>query len=206
LNQVWKTAVRPTDGNIYAVGFFTSNSKNTPFPDGMAFYNGYTWIPLDIDTPTKVSSGGIVNAITFGPDNSIYIGGQWVGTAYAAAVGEIVNDGMGDAYPTFRARNSGSGTARLYQLVNTLTGDGLYFNYALLAGEEIVLTTKPGERSFTSSFFGNIFRSIQPGSNLSSFRLLSGTNYVSLFADSDNVSASLYWTPRGDSVDMGTIA
>lgn len=205
LNQVWALASRPADGNIYATGLFTWNSNNIPMPDGIAYFNGYTWIPLDIDTPTKVSTGGIVNAIAFGPDSSIYIGGQWVGTANAAAVAEIINTGIGEAYPIFKARNMGAGTARIYQLVNTLTGDGLYFNYAMLPGEEIILTTEPGARSFTSSFFGNVFGNILPGSNISSFRLMPGTNYVSLFCDSGSVVSSFYWTPRSDSIDGGTV-
>jgi hypothetical protein len=205
-NQVTRLAVQPSTGNIYATGIFSYNSKNIPFPDGMAIYNGYTWLPLDIDTAIKVSSGGVVNAIAFGPDNSLYVGGQWSGTAHAAAVAEIVNDGMGEAYPTFKALNTGAGTARIYQLVNTLTGDGLYFNYSMLPGEELTLITRPGERTFTSSFFGNVFNSFLPGSNIASFRLLSGTNYISLYCDSSNVTTSFYWQSRHDSIDGGTIA
>jgi hypothetical protein len=108
-------------------------------------------------------------------------------------------------YPTLRLRNrSASGTARLYQLLNTTTNNGIYFNYVMQPGESALLTLQPGARSFQSSAQGNIFGQILPGSNLASFGLLPGTNYVSFFADNDSLEASFFWTPRSWSADGGT--
>lgn len=200
---VERIQVDPKTGDVYAAGRFGASGNRMTFPDSVARWNQYAWLPLDIDLP--LGTDAIVRGLALAPMGDVYIGGQWTGTATAAAVGEIVNGGMGDAYPVFKARNMGAGTARLFQLVNTFTGDGLYFNYALLPGEEVTLTTEPGMRSFTSSFLGNVFSSILPGSNISGFRLTNGTNYISLFCDSGSVAASMFWTPRSDAVDGGTI-
>ena len=112
---------------------------------------------------------------------------------------------MGEAYPIIKMRNISATTIRLYQLVNTFTGDALYFNLTFEPGEELTLITEPGQRSFISSFSGNLFGNIIPGSNIASFRLMPGTNYLSLYCDSGSVAASAYWTPRSDSADGGTI-
>jgi hypothetical protein len=188
------------DGNILIVGDF-NRSGSVPFPDRMTLWNGYVFLPLDVDLP----GANQIQAVARTPTGTTYVGGAFVGTAHSAVVTQAVNTGMGDAYPTFKARNTGVGTVRLYQLVNTTTGLGLYFNHVLAAGEEVVLTTEPGQRSFTSSFAGNIFNTIVPGSNNTGMYLKSGTNSISFFADSGSVAASMYWQPSGDSVDMGTI-
>lgn len=204
-NQVSSLTTDPATGDIYAAGWFNFSGPRRPIPDGMARFNGYCWLPLDLDINASTSNLDVVSAITFGLDHSIYVGGQWQGSAFCASVAEIVNGGMGEAYPVLQARNTGNGTARLYQLVNTLTGDGLYFDYALLAGESVMLTTGPGNCSLTSSAFGNVFGNILPGSNIAGFSLLPGTNYLSFFTDSDSVVTSIYWTQRSDSIDGGTV-
>lgn len=186
-------------GDVYAVTQAAANSGPLNFPDNMARWNGYRWLPLDVDLP-----GAGIDTILLTPARTMYIGGAFTGTAQVAGVAQIVNSGMADVYPIFKARNSSAGTITLYQLVNTLTGAGLYFDLRLEIGEEVTLVTEPGNRSFTSSFRGNIFSSIIPGSNLADFALKAGTNYLSFFADSGSVAASVFWTPRGDSFDMGT--
>lgn len=201
--SIYGLYVDQRSGDIYAGGFFQATGAR-PFPDGVARWNGYTWLPLDFDVGAVPA--GAIKAIETGIDRSLYIGGIWTGTAQAAGVTQIFNTGIGVAYPVFTARNIGAGTARVYQLVNTYpTGDGMYFDLVLQPGEEVTLTTEPGNRSFTSTFEGNVFGKILGGSNIASFRLMPGTNWISLFCDSGSVAASLYWTPRSDSVDGGTI-
>ena len=127
------------------------------------------------------------------------------GLGFAASVGTIVNVGRAQSYPTLRLRNLSSGTARAYQLLNTTTGNAIFFNYTLLPSESALLTLQPGARSFTSSMRGNIFGLIQPGSNLATWALLPGTNYVSFFSDNDSLEASFFWTPKSHSIDGGTV-
>lgn len=188
------------DGNILIVGDF-NRSGSVLFPDRMTLWNGYVFLPLDVDLP----GASQIQTVAKTPSGTTYIGGAFVGTAHSAVVTQAVNAGMADAYPTFKARNTGVGTVRLYQLVNMTTGLGLYFNHVLAAGEEVTLTTEPGMRSFTSSFAGNIFNTIVPGSNNTGMYLKAGTNHISFFADSGSIATSMYWQARGDSVDMGTV-
>ncbi len=139
-------------------------------------------------------------------DKTLYVGGDFVGTTYAASIGTLVNTGRAAVYPVLRLRNlHATGTARLYQLLNTTTGAGLYFNYIMLPGEQALLTLQPGQRSFQSSVRGNIFGVIIPGSNLATFNLLSGTNYISFFSDQDSLEASFFWQPKGWAADSGTV-
>lgn len=189
-----------SDGNLIVVGDF-NRSGSVLFPDRMAIFNGYAFLPADVDLP----GANQIQAVAQSVSGTTYIGGAFVGTAHSAVITQVVNTGMGDAYPVFKARNTGVGTVRIYQLTNTTTGFGLYFNHVLAAGEEITLVTESGERSFTSSFAGNIFNVIVPGSNITGMYLKSGTNHISFFADSGSVAASMYWTNQHDSVDGGTI-
>jgi hypothetical protein len=153
-----------------------------------------------------ISVGTSIYALEYALDNSLYIAGDFSGLASCAAIGTAVNAGHAAVYPTLRLRNlSASGTARIYQLVNTTTGNGLYFNYTMQPGEQATLILQPGERSFQSSAFGNIFGKILPGSNLASFNLLPGTNYLSFFSDNTSLEASIFWQSRGWSSDGGTV-
>lgn len=203
IDTTWVTTVTvdQNTGDIYAGGAFNV-AGGISVPDGFARWNGYAWLPIDID----VTGQGTFNAILLAPDQTLYAAGSFAGTARAAAVAQIYNAGMSEAYPTIKVRTTGGGTARLFQVVNTYpTGDGVYFNYTIQPGEEVTLETEPGQRSFTSSYVGNIFGKIIGGSNIASFRLLPGTNWISLFCDSDNVAASIYWRPRSWSADGGTV-
>ncbi len=169
-------------------------------PDSLAQYNGGAWVPFDIDLPGQT----LINVFYTSPTGELYVGGTFNGTAQAASVGTIVNSGMAAVYPTLRMRNIGTTTTRVFQIGNATTGDNIYFYIALLSGEEATLDLSPGQRSFTSSFRGNVFNQIIPGSNLATWRLLPGTNYVSFFAAADTLDISLYWTPRAWSIDQGT--
>lgn len=187
-------------GDVYAWGPAADRSGARVFPDQIAKWNGYVWLPLDVDFQT-----GEVKSVVQAPDRTLYVGGGFSGTAFCAGVAQVVNTGMGEAYPVVKLRNISASTIRLYQLGNTLTGDMLYFDLTFEPGEELTLVTEPGARSFISSFSGNAFGRILPGSNITGLRLMPGANYVSLFCDSGSVAASIYWNSKSDSVDGGTI-
>lgn len=202
-SNVSALAVNPQTGDVYAGGLFI-NSGVVSIPSSVGRFNGYAWIPFDLDMTDIHAASGSVHALAF-RNNTLYIGGNFNGTAYAASVGTIVNTGRSAVYPNLRLRNLSSGTAKIYQLMNTLTGDGIYFNYRMQANEQVVLTLQPGARSFQSTSFGNILNAILPGSNLATLNLLPGTNYVSFLSDNDSLIADFFWQPRGWSIDSGTI-
>ena len=200
---VFKVSANPQTGQVLATGGNWGGVVGSVLvPDNMAIWNGASWLPLDIDIDDATAQ---IRAVEFTPQGGMLLGGLFSGTAHAASVGTIVNTGRAEVYPNLRLRNLGAGTARIYQMLNTTTGDGIYFNYSMLPSEQIALTLQPGQRSFQSSSFGNILNSILPGSNLSTFSLLGGTNYISFFSDNDSVEASFFWTPVGHSIDSGTI-
>ena len=201
-DRVEEIAIDQRSGNVYAIGRFSVSGAGITFPDNAAVWNGYTWLPLDVNVPAS----GTLYSVALSPTGDVYIGGNWAGTVHAASVVPVVNRGRSIVYPNLRLRNLSSGTARIYQLINPTTSAAIYFNLSLLAGEQIDLVTMPGARSFTSSFRGNIFNSILPGSNLATFNLLPGTNYVSFFSDNDSLEASFFWTPRSWSIDGGTVS
>lgn len=191
--------VRNDNSLVLSGSFQLAGSIN--IPDNLAIWNGASYIPLDIDLP----AGADIFSVTQSNDNTLYIGGVFSGTGYAASVGTIVNSGRAIAYPNLRLRNLSAGTARAFQLLNTTTNTGVYFNYTLLGGEQAHLVLQPGARSFQSNVRGNVINTILPGSNLATLNLLPGTNYISFFADNDSLEVSLYWTTRSWSIDGGTI-
>lgn len=202
-NEVESILADSTTGNVYIGGAFTSvGSVNAAA--NYAVWNGYTYLLPDINFNVSGFTLGTVRSIALATDRTLYIAGDFAGTAQAASVGTIINSGRAQAYPTLRLRNYGAGTARIYQLLNTTTGNGIYFNYVMLGGENAKLVLQPGARSFQSDAQGNVFGLILPGSNLATWSLLPGTNYVSFFSDSGSVEAAFYWQPRGWAADSGT--
>lgn len=189
----------PVTGNLLVAGSFTQ-AGSISVASNYAAWNGASWLLPDI------SVGPTVYAMAYAPDNTLYIGGDFTGTAYCASIVALTNSGRAAVYPNLRLRNrSAAGTARIYQLLNTSTGAGIYFNYTMLPGETALLTLQPGQRGFQSSARGNIFGVIIPGSNLATFNLLPGQNTISFFSDQDALEADFYWTPRSWSADGGTI-
>lgn len=186
-------------GDVYAAGNGIANSGERVFPDSMGKWQGYIWLPLDADLPTSAA----INAFLMAPDRTMYVAGAFSGTSQVAGVTTLINRGMSEACPTIKLRNISGVTIRLYQLTNPLTGDAMYFDTTFEPGEELTLTTEAGNRTFSSSFSNNLFGQILPGSSW--LRLVPGTNYLSAFCDSGSVAASIYWQPRSDAIDGGTI-
>lgn len=193
---------------LYVAGN-AANAGSVVLPDGVAKYIGGAWVPLDIELGAGIEAGAggstQIFALAQSPAGTIYMGGDFAGSAIYATTMALTNTGKALAYPTLRLRNLSAGTARVFQLLNTTTNSGIYFNLALQAGENAVLQLTPGQRTFVSSFRGNIFNSIIPGSNLATWNLLPGANNVSFFADQAALEASIYWTPQSWSNDGGTV-
>jgi hypothetical protein len=65
------------------------------------------------------------------------------------------------------------------------------------------LSLIPGSVSFVSNIRGNLLNDIIGGSNITTWRLLPGTNRISFLADNDDLKADIWWTPRHQSADGG---
>lgn len=173
------------DRTLLLGGDFTEAGGLT-MPAQMAGWNGSSYFFLDLIINAAPS------AFAEAPDGTLYIGASTSSDGPAAFVNTLTNDGTADTYPVFVF--TGPGT--VYQLKNYTTGDVLYFNLELNAGETATLTLGPGKISFVSSFRGNIISSILPGSYLATFRIVPGDNTVSAFvagSTSGDTGLSAYW-------------
>jgi hypothetical protein len=199
-NQVSALAVRPTDGTLLAGGTFTV-AGGRAMPDKMAQWNGYAWFPLDIDiaipniTPTPPDPD--IDVLAAAPDGAMLVAYGAETTATSAALTTLANAGSAAAYPTLTV----TGEGRVHQLVNWTTGDALYFDIELLPGEVLTVDMRPTHKSVVSSFRGNVLGAVVPGSALARWRLLPGTNHISLFVNHASASASLAWQERYWSLD-----
>jgi hypothetical protein len=198
--QVSDILVR-TDNTVLIGGTFGTVGSVT-VPNSIAQWTGGAWVPMGILLP---GGNAHITALAQSLDTSLYIGGNFAGIGSAASTGTVVNNGRAFSYPTLRLRNLGAGASRIYQAINTTTGAAIYFNLTMQPGDQAVLETAPGNRSFQSDFLGNIFGAIIPGSNLATFGLAPGINTLSFLADSVGIEVSLYWTPKGWAADSGTV-
>lgn len=100
-----------------------------------------------------------------------------------------------------------NGPGQILPFRNFTTRQNLYFNLTLNTGERAVLKTGLTP-SFTSNFRGDILNTILPGSNVSGFKLIPGTNYISVFMDNatDQFQASLVYRRAFDTIDRAVLA
>lgn len=165
-------------------------------PDDMAAWRGGAWTPLDVDLPGTPSIYGWSRDRT----GNLYITYTTTGSAVAAGVTDVTNHGE-RAAPVVSFSGPTSGTAQLYQIVNTTTKRAVYFNLTLSPGEIVTLTTDPERVSLISNFQGDVSGFILPGSQESDFFLQPGTNTISVFASQATVTATIHWHPTYQSLN-----
>lgn len=195
-NQVSALAVA-ADDSLYASGTFTTAGGLTLTGAQAARWNGAAWVYVDVDLVTSPT----VTAITPLPDGSLAIGYNVAVTATAAALTTVTNAGTAAALPTLTIIGPSSGTARIYQLINTTTGQAIFFDLTINAGETAVLTLDPSNITFVSTFQGNILSTILPGSTPATFVLQPGANSISFYSSGASVTAVLDWAAAYASLD-----
>ena len=167
------------------------------------YYNGSTWLPFDITFPFQDDVTAAYSAST----GELTLGFGVGGTACAAAVTAVTNSGTAAAYPILTASapttaaTDAEGVMRLTQLINYTSKDAIYFNLTMVAGEVLTLDLRPGQKTFTSSFRGNIIDTILPSSKLSTWRLLPGVNNISIWLTGGSGAAKLSFNERFWSID-----
>jgi hypothetical protein len=184
------------DGAILAGGAFTTVSGIT-YPDGLAVWTGSVWTPMDVDLPGVAT----VFALLVAPDTTIYVGYNTAGSAISGTLSTVVNPafgspGIGVTYPTLVITGPATGTSRIFQLINTTTGIGIFLNYTINAGEVATFILDPVNPSYMSTFLGNIQNTILPGSQPSLLALTPGSNTISFYAADSTVVATLFWQKR----------
>jgi hypothetical protein len=180
LNNVCGELALNDNGLVYAAGGFTE-AGGIALSNRMAVWNGTTWAHLDANLPGAPT----VTAILCVRDN-LYLGYNTEGTAYSSYLNTVTNSGSASAYPIIHIKRAEDGTGAIVEwLKSETTKDTLWLNYNLQKGEELIINLTPGERSIKSSFFGDVWRAVLRSSDLSSFRLLPDTNYISAYVNYD---------------------
>lgn len=194
-------ALRRQNGQI-AIGGVFSTAGTSVFDQGLAYWNGANFLPGDLQFFDAASRS--VTAIAEMPDLTLYVAGNFQGSAIAAATAQITNIGAAIAYPTLTMRNTSGTPIRLYGFANNTTGAGIDLEYVTVPGEVVRLVTTPGSAALTSTYYGNILSAVRPGGQMQAINLLPGLNVVSFFASSGSLQTTLTWRPRYWSSDGTT--
>jgi hypothetical protein len=156
--------------------------------DGFARLTSSTWKHIDgVDLP-----GAALVQKTWAASGTLTVVYDTTGTATTSAVTTVTNEGTADAYPIITI----SGSGKFYHIKNYTTDDHIYFDVVLAAGETLSLDLRAGVKSLTSSTRGNMTGKILPGSDVSTFKLKSGSNSVACFSENSTASVTITYTER----------
>jgi len=188
------STIEVNSGKVYVSGFFTVAGGIT-IADRVAVWSNGAWQPLDIDLPGTAA----VYAVLPASDGSLYIGGNFTGTAKTGVVALNLNvtSASANTYPFIQIHGPGT----LKAITNYTTGKSVMFDgLTLRAGEWINLSFDPLNLQFKGGWEGrgNLMRYVVPGSDYGDFYLTPGANNISVFM-TDTTTASgawIQWTPQ----------
>lgn len=184
----------------YVGGDFTQ-AGNLTLVDRVAKYSGLAWQSVGIDLPGVAR----VNKILYASDGSVYLGGNYTGTAYMGrvTVANVTSGGSADTYPIIQIK--GPGTIQTIQ--NHTTGKHIDFvDLYVQPGEYINLWLDPHHLLFESSWAGrgSVLDYVAAGSNIADFNLVPGENNISVFmpfGTTANTNVWIRWQPKFWSLD-----
>ena len=196
---IWCMAFDKYD-NLYVGGFFDS-AGGIATSDRIAKWGGTSWHHLDIDLP------GAPYVLSILPvDDDLYIGYDTAGSAIASYNNyvPVANTGSHTTYPVFKIYRADDGTsAKIKWLRNETTKQTIRCDYDLQKGETLTIDFTPGDRSVTSDAPTNprggpvdVWRAVLRGSDLGTFGMIGGTNYISVYCaevGAPTVTAWLEW-------------
>lgn len=179
------------NGWLVVTGMLNSQAGQ-PYFSEIALWNGYSWVPfwtLDYGIQANVAAEDEASDI-------LYIGGEAAAGARAVSSRTVVvNTGSAQAYPiiTFEAT---SGSPYVLGIRNDTTDQTLWFNYKLQTGEVLTIDCTPGAKTVTSSFYGALVDDNPlPASQLATFCLVPGDNYISVLTYGNTASVRITYTP-----------
>jgi len=196
---IGRVTVNPFNSLVYFSGDFTGVNGLAP-PDSFGVWNGASVTYPDVDLPGTAGTT-IVTLVRAFSDGTLIVGLNASGTATAGSTTTVTNTGTARAYPIVVIRGPSSGTARIYDILNVTTGQSIFLNLTINAGETITMSFQPDNLSFISDFQGNVERAILPGSGEASFFLQPGANVIAFLASSSTVTATFRWRNQYLSLD-----
>lgn len=180
------------DGTVYAGGTF-SQADGQPVPNGLAFWTGSAWFPVDVKLPGTAEVYAFLEQ-----DRMLAVGFTTNGSGTRASTLDITYQGTAPTYPVIVITSTAY--ARLYQLLNVTNGARLFFDVQIFSGETI--TIDMGKREVISSWRGHMPWIIRPGSTTTRWRLEpgaygeAGTNRITFYASNSGPSVRLSWIER----------
>jgi len=168
---------------VYIGGVF-SEAGGLSLPSGFAIWLGSSWVFAPVATTPALDA---LKAIVITPAGAQYLGFDSADVAQTPFFGyggaRPTNTGSAKGYPVITTTSLG-GSGRLYEITNFTTGQSIYFDIVLSAGEEIIIDLDPaGSKSVESNFRGLLNDLVFTGSDLEDFYLVPGENNVGLFWD-----------------------
>jgi hypothetical protein len=189
-------ALAISSNRVIAGGAFDKGGSD--LADAAAEWNGSIWSHLGIDLPGTVTVGATV----FDGDD-LYLGFNTFGTGTYPGSTTVTPAGTAKVYPVITISRSGGTSATLQYVSNVSTGKTLLFDYDLLDGETLVIDLRPGQRSMTSSVWGERWK-ILPNSDTAEFYLLPAANTITFYASTvgaPTITAFVRWRDAYQGVD-----
>lgn len=140
-----------------------------------------------------------VMAMLFTPDRSLYVALSNVGIGTTSAVTRVINPGNAETPVRVRVTAPPTTPAIIDHLVNATNDRMIFFGgptAPIAPGDNAVLVTAPGSVSYSSPTRDNRLNDIVPGSNLSEWVLMAGTNYVSTYVTPASARVDLWFKPK----------
>jgi len=175
-------------GDEYAPGSFPDLSLY------LSMWKNGAWGLIDVAPPTGATVSDIIKTST----GDLFVAGSYDGTTVVCDQKTVTNNGNTAIYPTIEILGPGV----LQSITNYTTGKGITFDgLTLQDGEIITLKLDPTNIDMKSDWVGrgDLMQYVNPGSDLGSFHLKPGDNYINLFMSSGtdgNTKAYIYFTPK----------
>jgi len=197
--RVWNIHKAP-DGTMYVSGIFSTAGSLTV--DRIAAWNGFAWVQV----PVYSGAGTVYEIVAGNPDPTterrydLFVGGTQTGTVYTGGRTAFSYPGDQAAKPQFRYYDP-SAVADLYVFRNETLGTDLFMNYGVRDGEDFRIDLRPGKVLVYSTFGGRQPGAILPGSDIEEFRVIPGTNIISMFTPEATGAGFISMPIRYGSVD-----
>lgn len=170
------------NGDVYVAGNFTL-AGGLSVPAKWATWSNGVWLPGWAGT-----LNGMVYEFAVSATRTILAG------AFTAATvpGHTLIDNLGSAngYPVITI----TGPGRLFYLINYTTGQVIYLDITLMAGEVLTINLSGQNKTITSSFRGGMFPGIIAGT-LTNWYLQPGDNYIGCYVDNSAATGSYTYSP-----------
>ena len=198
LDQPVYCLVTGKNGEIYAGGYF--GMSGTKVLSSVSKWYGENWNPVEFP---RLGAQGIIttNIETIIVTNSgdLFASGNIAGSTtgvYYPKLTTLTNNGTAPVYPKMYVQGQGI----LRYISNTKTGQEIFLNLPIFAGEDVFIDFAQGK--ITSTTRGDLSYTILPGSEIRSIYLLPGDNMVSvLITDEVTPICQMRWTLQDWSAD-----